>query len=286
MKTKFCLLLILFLSITSILAQSSLNHYKYIIVPKKYDFLKDADQYQLNSLTKFLYEKYGFEALMEGDNYPEDLIKNRCLGLKSNLFKDSSLFKTKLMLDLKDCNDQIVYTSDAGESREKDYAKAYTMALRDAFKSFENLNYRYTPKVNDNTINEVTVDVKNEVVKEIQELKQEIQSLKKQNEVEVAVAVDTEPKAQNLKEVVNEVKPMNAGEHEVLSNVLYAQAMENGFQLVDRSPKVVYRIKGTGVNNVFLIENKSAIIYKKGDNWILEYYENNFLKQEELNIKF
>ena len=67
---------------------------------------------------------------------------------------------------------------------------------------------------------------------------------------------------------------------------MYAQEIENGFQLVDSSPKVVYKIKTTGLDNTFLVEDKDAIIYKKGDMWVLEYYSGSVLKQEELNIKF
>ena len=60
MKTKFYIfILVLTVSISS-WAQSNLNDYKYVLVPEKFDFLKSNDQYQLNSLTKFLLQKKGF----------------------------------------------------------------------------------------------------------------------------------------------------------------------------------------------------------------------------------
>ena len=46
---------------------------------------------------------------------------------------------------LKDCQDKIVYETDFGTSREKDYATAYNQALREAGKSFDKLNYKYQP---------------------------------------------------------------------------------------------------------------------------------------------
>ncbi len=53
MKTKF---FSIFISCVFIIAltcfTTNLNNYKYVLVPKKFDFLKEADQYQLNSLTK------------------------------------------------------------------------------------------------------------------------------------------------------------------------------------------------------------------------------------------
>ena len=85
---------------------------------------------------------------------------------------------------------------------------------------------------------------------------------------------------------VQEIESAETIVKEALSSVLYAQQIENGYQLVDSSPKVVYRIKNSGLNNVFLVEGKNAIVYKKGDSWVLEYYSENNLKQEALNIKF
>ena len=38
-------------------AQTALNQYKYFSVPERFEFLKESDQYQVNSLTKFLLQK-------------------------------------------------------------------------------------------------------------------------------------------------------------------------------------------------------------------------------------
>ncbi|OEJ99440.1 hypothetical protein A8C32_09020 [Flavivirga aquatica] len=281
MKTKFFSIVITCFIVTTVFSQSNLNNYKYIIVPNKFDFLKQKDQYQLNSLTKFLFNKYGFEALVEGQNYPEDLVRNRCLALRSNVIKGSGLFKTKLNVVLKDCNDKVVYTSGAGESREKEYKTAYNLAIRAAFKSIEALNYKYKPTESITSLGTPKVNpVKSEVAEEIQQLREEIQSLKKEKEAvvskeeEASVVVKQEPET-----VVEE--SMKAEK-----KVLYAQEIENGFQLVDSSPKVIYKIKSTQLKEVYLVENKSAIIYKKGDDWVIEYYTDNVVRQFVLNIKF
>ncbi len=272
--------------VTTVFSQSNLSDYKYVIVPNKFDFLKERDQYQLNSLAQFLFNKYGFEALMEGGDYPEDLIRNRCLALRSDVMKGAGMFKTKLTVELKDCNDRLVYTSELGESREKDYSKAYVEALRASFKSIEALNYKYKPNENITALQTTkNSEEKNEVAQEIQELKQEIQNLKKEKEAEVAIEKQTEAIVAVVPTIKKETR-IETGVKEVLSKVLYAQEIENGFQLVDSSPRVVYRIKQTKLDNVFLVENKSAIIYNKGDEWVLEYYANNVLKQDVLNIKF
>lgn len=292
MKIRFFSAIIVCFIVTNVFSQSNLNSYKYVIVPNKFDFLKNKDQYQLNSLAQFLFKKYGFETLMEADAYPEDLAKNRCLALRSDAINESGMFKTILAVELKDCNNQLVYTSKLGVSREKDYAKAYMEALRAAFKSIEALNYKYEPKENIAAIQTQSTEGKSEVAEEIQKLKQEIQNLKKEKEAEIVINKPEIIKPQLKVEAVavvpsiKEETTMKSGVKEVSPKVLYAQEIESGFQLVDSSPKVVYRIKQTKLDKVFLVENKSAIIYKKGDDWVLEYYSNNVLKQETLNIKF
>lgn len=290
MKIKFFSMLIALIVVSSVYSQSSLNDYKYVIVPNKFDFLKEKDQYQLNSLAAFLFKKYGFIALVEGDAYPSDLSRNRCLALRSDVTKGSGMFKTKLNVELKDCNDQIVYTSEVGESREKEFKKAYVEAIRNAFKSFETVEYSYVPKTNNAVVSTQTPsNDQSEVVKEIQKLKEELQTLKKEKEakvVETLPAVDEQPVVKEAPTVkqpkvveVTEVKHISSG-------VLYAQEIDNGFQLVDSSPKVLYKIKQSSLENIFLVEGKNAILYKKESHWVLEYYSNNSLKQETLNIKF
>lgn len=291
MKTSFITMIMICLVLTSAFSQSNLNDYKYVIVAKKYDFLKEADQYQLNSLSKFLFGKYGFEALMEGEKYPEDLLKNRCLALKADALKDPGMFKTKLTVQLTDCNDQLVYTTKLGESRKKEFKKAYVEAIRDAFKSFETVNYKYQPKENTTAATaEETID-KKEVVEEIEQLRQEIESLKKEkveviSEKQETVASEAEVQIGEKKAtVVNKVPEITEVDKDS-SDILYAQEIENGFQLVDSTPKVVYKIIKTGIDNVFLIENETAIMYKKGDSWILENFEKGNSSKKVLNIKF
>ena len=140
------LVMIAFFMVFSGNAQKSVNDYKYVIVPTRYNFLKQDDSYQLNSLTQFLFKKYGFHAILQGQELPADLITNGCKGLQADVTKNSGLFVTKLVVTLKDCNGREVFTSTEGTSKEKDFKTAYHAALRDAFKSIEQLNYSYNSK--------------------------------------------------------------------------------------------------------------------------------------------
>lgn len=284
MKANFFLIMTTCLMVSSVFSQTSLNDYKYVIVPKKFDFLKEQDEYQLNSLANFLFNKYGFETIFEGDNYPQDFLNDRCLALKSDVLKDSGVFKTKLTVVLKDCFDKVVYTSKLGESREKEFKTAYNLALRDAFESFRAMNYQYKPNQNINTLAIGENINKSEVANQIQLLKQEIQELKKENEFE-AVVVESVLKTKTKQEAILVNSP-DTFVIEGATNILYAQEIENGFQLVDSTPKVVYRIKKTNLKDLYLVDKSYAIVYKKNEVWLLEYYSGNDLNQEILNIKF
>lgn len=283
MKTKFfCILIIAFMA-SNVFSQTNLNNYKYVIVAKKFDFLKKTNEYRLNELSQFLFNKYGFEALIEGEEYPSDLLVNRCLGLKADVLKDSGMFKTKLSVELKDCNDRIVYTSEVGESREKQFDKAYTEALRNAFISIEALNYKYVP--NEAILASTSSNIGSDNSDEVKKLREEVQALREKKELE-----------ENIEEIKNRSNPvfekpkvsaqLPVEKLTTKHEILYAQAIDHGFQLVDSTPSVVYKIKKTGIDNVFLVEGKNATLYQKEDKWILEYYENDQLIQEVLTIKF
>jgi len=166
MNKSFSISLFLIFSFSVLFAQKNINSYKYILVPKQFEFQKSADQYQLNSLTKFLFEKSGFNVLFTDENFPADLAANSCLGLKAKVNNDSGMFSTKMNLELTDCYNQVVFSTKDGKSKEKDYKTAYYEALRMAFVDIENLNYAYDGS---NTANENNdkVEIEKLTVKEI-----------------------------------------------------------------------------------------------------------------------
>jgi len=282
MKSKILLVVTLFIAL-SFYAQSNLNQYKYVLVPEKYDFLKVANQYQINALTKFLFEKYGFLTLMEGENYPDDLLKDRCLALNSNILNSSSLFKTKLSVVLKDCNSQLVYTSSLGETREKDFAKAYHIALRNAFKPFETMDYKYEPV--ENSAKNENIAEKVVLVETSTDLNKENLTLKDQKIVEMDmdtkeinnVVPSTVVAASTLKETESKT--------EVLK-VLYAQAIQNGYQIVDSSPKVVMILLETAKEDTFIVKGETAIVYKEDGFWYISRNDGLKLETELITIKF
>lgn len=280
MKNKILVLVTLFIGL-SIHAQSNLNQYKYVIVPKKYEFLKEANQYQMNALTKFLFEKQGFSTLMEGESYPDDLLKDRCLALNSNVIDDSSLFKTKLSVVLKDCNGRFVYTSNVGETREKDYSKAYQMALRNAFKSLETMDYKYEP-VKNNSKPENVVE-KAVAAKTVTDVTQENKTLNDKKVIEKNTAEINNNTTSAV--VASSILKEKESKTET-SNVLYAQAIKNGYQLVDSTPKVVMILLETAKADTFIVKSDNAIVYKEDGFWYISRNDGLKPETELINIKF
>ncbi|SEC85595.1 hypothetical protein SAMN04489761_3783 [Tenacibaculum sp. MAR_2009_124] len=228
--------------------QKKINNYKYIVVPTRFDFLKKDDQYQTSSLTKFLFKKHGFKVYLENEELPDDLSRNRCLALTGVIKDASSMFTTKNFVELKDCNNRIVFTSDEGASKLKDYKKAYHASIRSAFVSIKNLKYKYVPLTNENV----------------------------KNDKAIVNSVNSTP------EVMEGVK-LKAN---VELKLLYAQSLNNGFQLVDSQPQKVFIVLKSELKNVFILKNKKGIIYKINDFWKAEYYEGEEKITRFYNIKF
>ncbi|HEY9221222.1 MAG TPA: hypothetical protein VIO43_06540 [Lutibacter sp.] len=143
MNKSFSISFILIFSFSILFAQKSINSYKYILVPKQFEFQKSPDQHQLNSLTKFLFEKVGFTVLFTDDSFPEDLAANRCLALMVSVNNHSGMLSTKMNIELLDCYSNKIFSTKEGMSREKEYKKAYHEAIRSAFVDIENLKYAY-----------------------------------------------------------------------------------------------------------------------------------------------
>lgn len=122
------------------------NSYRYVVVPNKYEFTKEADKYQVNSLTEFLFHKYGFDAYLEEEELPDEIGQDQCSGLYADVEDNSGLFVTRLTVILKDCRNNKIFVSEEGASRSKDYKTAYHEALRQAFESIGKLNYSYEPE--------------------------------------------------------------------------------------------------------------------------------------------
>jgi hypothetical protein len=161
---KLILIFTIFFTVVSF-SQSKLNNYKYVLIPTQFEFQRTPDRYKINSLTKFLFNKAGFTALKTNESFPDDLAQNRCLALKTRILNSPTFLSTRVIIELVDCNNNVVFTTRQGKSRLKDYRQAYNEAIRAAFKDIENANYQYKPIVKiENGLGDITLN--NKVLKE------------------------------------------------------------------------------------------------------------------------
>lgn len=262
------IILVLFLIMSNIFVfgqEKKVNNYKFIVVPEQFNFLKQKDEYKTSSLTKFLLKKNGFTVVLNSEQYPKDLRDNPCSGLKAVVLDKSSMFKVKVIIELRDCSNKILYTSDEGVSKLKEFKKGFQEAIRNAHASMNDIAY-------DPFLIETIGKDKKEIVTVNPVLVEEVKEVKL--EVELPVINNIE---------AAQISPIN---NIALSTTLYAQPVEKGFQLINLKPQVVFVILNTSVKGVFLIKDKNGLLYKKGENWIAEFYDNGKLIEKKYQVKF
>lgn len=115
-----------------------LSGFDYVVIPERFDFQSERDQYQVNSLLKFLFNKYGFHAYFK-DELPD---VSRCDGLYTEIDRVNGFIWTEVSIKLLDCDGILFYQTKNGRSKLKEYAKAYSESIRMAFESIEILGVK------------------------------------------------------------------------------------------------------------------------------------------------
>lgn len=251
MKKLFLLIVLLF---SGLAFSQSINDYKYASVPARFSIFKNDNFIRLNNLAKLYMQKYGFEAYMTSETLPFDFANSNCNKVFVDLIENNNMFVTKVNVIIKDCNGKVLATSGEGTSREKDLQVAYNEAVRKAFSSFPELvNYKYTPK------NTESVQGKSATTGEERTFKIE----------------------ENVQTLPVQTRESNA-------STLYAQPISNGYQLIDSEPKVVMKIYKTSDKNVYTAVKGSTqgVLISKNGGWFFEYYQNDSLVSEKVDVKF
>ncbi|WP_431211488.1 hypothetical protein ACQ86N_37510 [Puia sp. P3] len=249
---KACALLLLTLLTLTAWSQNTINNYKYVLVPERFDFSKEDNQYGLNTTAKLLLEQKGFTTFMGNDAMPPAVATNRCNALKAEVVQKKGLFVTNLTLLLKDCQGNIVFKSKEGKSREKEFLAAYDEALKNAFASLSDVPYKY-----DSTLT--------------------AQQTAAAPAVAAPVASAPAPAPAPATAPVAEI-----------TGTLYAQVTPNGYQLIDTTPKKVLTLLKTSAPDYYIAGagGFNGVVFKKDGEWIFEYYKDDKLVSKKLEIKF
>lgn len=255
MKIKF---LLLFLFASFLCFSQSVNDFKAVIVPIKFEFAKGVNPYRLSTQTKANLIKAGFEAYYENDQLPAEL-SSRCDLLYADVKRDNAFLVTKLFVEFKDCYGKVVYTSETGRSKEKDFETAYRESLDLAFVSVNNLHYKYNGK---------TGVVSSAVAPAV-----------------TVAAVSSAPAA-SVTSTSSAVSAPTANLSD--PNLLYAQPTETGYQLIDKTPKVVMKLMKTSRPDSFIAikDGVQGTLNAKDNEWFFEYYKDDKLVSEKVSVKF
>lgn len=238
------IILYLFSLFTSfVVAQES---YTYAVVPEKFENL-DKNEHQLNDMTASFFKTEGFITYFDTDKLPVELANNRCEAIFIDAKVNSSLFTTKVIIEIKDCQNTILATSIEASSRKKEYKLAYNEAFRMALLSLRGkvkVGKTENPKISENKIIQPEITTKSDKAKPV------------------------------LAENSNNL-------------MLKTAKIANGYALKTAEGEKVMDIYTTTSDIVFIgiRGNLQGVLIKKANSWFFEYYLNNKLVSEPVNFR-
>ncbi|WP_300569392.1 hypothetical protein [Flavobacterium sp.] len=237
-------------------AQASLNDYEMALIPSKFDFQKEDNQFRINSTIKAFLKQKGFEVYLSNDVLPEGFTDYNCNKVFVNVVEENSMFLTKLKVEFKDCHNVVLFTTDVAESKIKELGQAYNQALLTTLKSFDKAKYKFSGKTYYD-----------------QEAQEKLKGREVENVSEEVTKVIKSEKEVKYEKVEKAPKPENNQPFVKVINKITNEAM------------VLYKTTRSAIYLCDLNE-KSGVVFAKNEVWFFEYLENDKLVSEKLDIKF
>jgi len=122
-------MLVLALCSTMAFAQK-VSDYKYVAIPEKFETFKE-DYGLKNFFTKALSGKKYIILPAIKDNWPAEAKSNFCNVVTADVINDKNLFKNKVIVQFKDCNNNMILESKGG-SKIKEFEEGLQDALKEA----------------------------------------------------------------------------------------------------------------------------------------------------------
>lgn len=169
MSTMKILIFFLFSSISLFAQKSIFDNYNHIIIPTKFMIQETENEFQLNSLVRYLFKEEGFTVFMDSELLPDEYASNPCSGLRVELDKKFNIIQTTIFVNLYDCKNSVVFSS-KGTSREKEFKKGYQEAIRNAFLEIESANFSLVSSTSEQSVEEdkvLTMEERNEMRKQV-----------------------------------------------------------------------------------------------------------------------
>lgn len=276
MKYFFSIVLAVFIGFSSV--AQSIHEYEYVLVPTRFDFASYPDKFQLNSLTSFLFNREGFKAYTNTlETIPAEVAANSCKALYVNVKDNSGIIRTRLQIELKDCDGKLIFVSQVGDSKLKDFTKAHHEALREAFKSIEDLNYSFKPKtavakqVESPATDLVSItkeEVKEEVKEEIklEEKKKVIEVVQTEQDLPITISHKSAPQV-----IIDPANPIENPVSYVSENSTYSLLKKGEGYIIYDDALIIGKAEATSEGQ-FLITTSSfnGVGRLEGDNFIID----------------
>ena len=254
-------------------AWAQFDAFKYVVVPAQFEAFKQANMHKTSTLVKYHLDQRGYPAVYDLGR-PDELKRAPCMAVYTQFLDDSNLFATRVRLRFVDCEGKIVFETKEGYSKEKEYQVAYKEVIEEAFTSFDGMNYSYSPPAEPETAAGGPAET----------TQKEVSAAGQEPEHPAAQENPTAPATASVAMRPADASPSGATE------LLYAQPIEGGYQLVDSRPEIRMLLmeSSSGKDSyVAVVDGASAgTVYREGDAWIHEYFKDGKVVRTPLNIKF
>ena len=211
-----------------------------ILISSKYDFQEKKNSFNINNMLKAILVSNNYQVYFDDEVLPIEIAQNRCNALTGILVDESNVFVTKVKLQIKDCQNNLLFETAEVKSKEKDIQLAFMESIKLLSPELK----KYKP---------VEIEKKPLIIEKIGENQMPMDS--------------TEELVRGLP-IVSEFKTfLNCKTEEVF----------NGFHVTlvrDSSGFVLLSMQKTKNPNVFIAnkENASGIFTKTENKGIFEYY--------------
>lgn len=316
---------LLFFSCCVFSGRAQLNPYKYIVVPTHFEAFKKVNQHQTSTIVKYYLTENGFPAVYDTQQ-PTELRIDPCQAAYVKLRDDSGMFMTRVALQFVDCQGEVVFETMEGTSKEKDYADAYKGAIAEAFQSLAGMGYSYAPgddmagtasesignqaaSVNQPPGGQLTREESARGLEAAREAIPQRPESPVSGNVSAASRPDTADPGGSGADTESRVSGASSQATDSGSpapdsgspardsgspapdsgELLYAQEIENGFQLVDSTPKIRMKLMRTSQTDRYIVVvdgETRGMLYQQDDFWIHEFYDAGKLRTERIRIKF
>ena len=115
-----------------LIKSQTVSDYKYIVIPSEFTDFKDSKSFGLTTIIEKSLRSKKYVVLSESKSeWPSEALQNPCGILSADLSDDSNMFKNRVILQFKDCNNKLLLSQKANSSI-KDFEPGFQEAVKNA----------------------------------------------------------------------------------------------------------------------------------------------------------